>query len=261
MAAIEQCAERGPAPPDPKKPERQADARYAPDLDDGVMINSAALWPLLDPQWKDPKKWWKELVLAKGKKDYDWSLMAMRYWPSRVDLKCQADPSLGVAHGCFWKYHPARAWAWELRLQDEIGPDFRIEEAPYRGDGGDNEHRAAFLKDHAEEALEAVEKEALRRRRKQKKPLAELSILETGLWTRMPLACWELELKLAEKQQTEFRLLAPDEPAARAKFEKAHSDQVKARGKLLKKLHPPELFPEADEEQAPEDVETEEVDA
>ena len=35
------------------------------------MINSAALWPLLEPQWKDPKKWWKELCAAKGKKDYD----------------------------------------------------------------------------------------------------------------------------------------------------------------------------------------------
>jgi len=25
------------------------------DLDDGVVINSAALWPLRDPQWKDVK--------------------------------------------------------------------------------------------------------------------------------------------------------------------------------------------------------------
>jgi hypothetical protein len=35
------------------------------------------------------------------------------------------DPSLGVAHGCFWRptLPPStRAWAWELRLQDEIGP-------------------------------------------------------------------------------------------------------------------------------------------
>ena len=74
------------------------------------------------------------------------------------------DPSLGVAHGCFWKYHPARAWAWELRLQDEIGPDFRIEEAPYRrrrtGDHGSRSHRDAFLRDHAEDALAAIEKEA-----------------------------------------------------------------------------------------------------
>ena len=140
-------------------PPREVDARYVPDLDDGVMINSAALWPLLAPQWKDPKKWWKELANAEGKKDYDWAHLAMRYWPTRVDAKCQQDPSLGVAHGCFWKYHPARAWAWELRLQDEIGPDFRIEEPPYRGDGGDTEHRAAYLRDHAEEAVEAIEKE------------------------------------------------------------------------------------------------------
>ncbi len=129
---VEQCADHGPPPTDAKCPQREQDARYAPDLDDGVMINSAALWPLLEPQWKDPKKWWKELATAKGKKDYDWSHLAMRYWPTRVDEKCQEDPSLGVAHGCFWRYHPERAWAWELRLQDEIGPDFRIEEPPYR---------------------------------------------------------------------------------------------------------------------------------
>src|SRR6185436_13972428 len=104
------------------------------------MINSAALWPLLEPQWKDPRKWWKELANAAGKKDYDWSHLAMRYWPARVDEKCRADPSLGVAHGCFWRYHPGRAWAWELRLQDEIGPEFRITEAD------DAIHRAALLR-------------------------------------------------------------------------------------------------------------------
>jgi hypothetical protein len=146
----------------PKKPEREVDARYVPDLDDGVMVNAAALWPLLAPQWKDPKKWWKELAAADGKKDYDWSHLAMRYWPKRVDAKCEKDPSLAVAHGCFWKYHPARAWAWELRLQDEIGPGFRIEEAPYRGDGGHEAHRTALIADHPVDALAAVEKEALR---------------------------------------------------------------------------------------------------
>jgi hypothetical protein len=51
------------------------------ELDDGVMINSAALWPLLKPQWKDPEKWWKQLCLAEGKKDYDWAHLARRYFP------------------------------------------------------------------------------------------------------------------------------------------------------------------------------------
>ncbi len=137
IASVEQCADRGAPPTDAKCPGRQQDARYDPDLDDGVMINSAAIWPLLDPQWKAPRKWWKELATATGRKDYDWSHLAMRYWPDRVDRKCQKDPSLGVAHGCFWRYHPERAWIWELRLQDEIGPDFRIEEEPYRPGGRD----------------------------------------------------------------------------------------------------------------------------
>jgi len=85
--------------------------------------------------------------------DYDWAHLAMRYWPTRVDAKCKQDPSLGVAHACFWRYHPERAW--ELRLQQEIGPDFRIEEPPYRP--------LAWLADQPDEALAAVEKEAIRR--------------------------------------------------------------------------------------------------
>ena len=236
MAAVEQCAERGAPPADPKSQPRECDARYVPDLDDGVMINSAALWPLLEPQWKDPKKWWKELSTPAGKKDYDWSHLAMRYWPTRVDAKCRQDPSLGVAHGCFWAYHPARAWAWELRLQDEIAPDFRIEEGPYRGDGGDKVHRAAYLADHPEEALAAIAKEALRRRRKQKAPQPELRILEPGLWTHHRADCWQLELDLIAKQGADFHLRAPDEPEARAAFEQAHPDLVAEREALLSAL-------------------------
>jgi hypothetical protein len=62
------------------------------------------------------------------KKDYDWAHLAARYFPQRVDAKCQQDPSLAVAHGVFWKYHPAKAYEWELRLQDEIGLDFTLDE-------------------------------------------------------------------------------------------------------------------------------------
>jgi len=232
------CAEKGPGPTDGKCPPRAVDTRYNPDLDDGVMINSAALWPLLLPQWKDPKKWWKELCLAKGRKDYDWSHLAMRYWPDRVDAKCQEDPSLGVAHGCFWKYHPARAWAWELRLQDEIGPDFRIEEAPYRGDGGDRAHRAAILGQHPEQALETVEKEVLRRKRKQKEAQAELTLLEPGLWSAVPEQCWNLELRIMEKQKAEFHLRAPDEHDARAALIAARPRLEKVRDSLLLKVQP-----------------------
>ena len=254
---VEQCAEKGPPPTDAACQPREVDARYAPDLDDGVMINSAALWPLLTPQWKDPKKWWKELATSKDKKDYDWSHLAMRYWATRVDTKCQQDPSLGVAHGCFWKYHPARAWAWELRLQDEIGPEFRIQEAPYRGDSGDVPHRAAFLHDHPDEALAAIEKETLRRRRKKKTPQSQFEILEPGLWSAVPDQVWKLELRLSEKQGCEFQLLAPDESAARSAYEKAHPELVQARKELLTSMAPvAELFPDDDEEPPADDDES-----
>ncbi|MBP9856436.1 MAG: hypothetical protein KBD62_00640 [Kofleriaceae bacterium] len=46
--------------------------------------------------------------------------------PTRVDAKCRLAPSLAVAHHCLWRYHPSRAYAWELRLQDELRPDFLL---------------------------------------------------------------------------------------------------------------------------------------
>ena len=228
VADVEQCADRGPLPTDPKCPAREKDARYAPDLDDGVMINASALWKLLEPQWKDPKKWWKELATADGKKDYDWAHLAMRYFPARVDAKCQGDPSLGVAHGCFWRYHPGRAWAWELRLQDEIGPEFRITE------GDDAPHREAWIRDHAQEALAAVEKEALRRVKKHK-VVSEMRILERGLWSALPEAVWEMELRVSEKQGAELRLVSPDEAEARAGL---GPERAEARRKRLLELAP-----------------------
>jgi hypothetical protein len=160
IAKVTEVAEHGPPAPDDKTPKREQDARFVTDLDDGVMVNSAALWPLVEPQWKDPKKWWKELATAQGRKDYDWSHLAARYFPSRVREKCVQDPSLAVAHHCFWELHPAKAYAWELRLQDEIRPDFTIDEP------NSFEHRAAFLKAHPEEVEAAQTKEAQRRARK-----------------------------------------------------------------------------------------------
>jgi hypothetical protein len=249
IAAVEQCAEKGPPPVDAKCPARAIDARYEPDLDDGVMINAAALWPLFPvKQWKEPRKWWKELARAEGKKDYDWSHLAMRYWPQRVDDRCVTDPSLAVAHGCFWRYHPTRAWVWELRLQDEIGPDFRIEEVPYRGDGGHEAHRTIFLTDHPIDALAIVEKEVLRRMRKHSCFQDELRLLETGLWSAVPDQCWALELRIIKRYRAilkkqllgsvwgdlkEFRLRAPDEEAARAAFIAGNPSAFRRRQQLL----------------------------
>lgn len=159
---VRQCAEQGPPPADPSDTPREVNAPYSMDLDDGVMVNSAALWPLLEPQWKDPRKWWSELCNAKGKKDYDWSHLAARYFPSRVDAKCRKDPSLAVAHGCFWKYHPAKAYEWELRLQDEIGPDFTLDEE------GSDVYRAAFEEEHPDE-VEAIRAAEEKRRERQRK--------------------------------------------------------------------------------------------
>ena len=157
---VAECAERGAPKHKPQDTARETDARFQMNLDDGVMINSAALWTLLEPQWKDPKKWWSELCNAKGKKDYDWSHLAARYFPKRVDLKCQKDPSLAVAHGCFWQYHPEKAYQWELRLQDEIAEDFTIDEV------NSDELRQAFEREYPDKVEELKTKEQQRRARK-----------------------------------------------------------------------------------------------
>jgi hypothetical protein len=240
IANVEQCAERGAPPTNAKCPIREVDARYELNLDDGIMINSAALWPLLDPQWRStggsPKTWWQELSQPKKEdNDFDWSHLSMLYWPTRVNEKCQLDPSLAVAHGCFWKYHPEHAWTWELRLQDEIGTDFQITESSYRGDSGDSAHRIAYLQNNATEALTAVEKEIRRRRGRGKaaKRINELRLLVSGLWSALPTECWALEDQVIKTQHAAFRLHAPDEEEARALFELSHPEHAEARRRLL----------------------------
>jgi hypothetical protein len=68
----------------------------APDwIDDGVILRLAPLWELI-PLWKsEPKKAWERLQQG----DFDWSHIAMRYWPERVREKCKADKSYAIAHG------------------------------------------------------------------------------------------------------------------------------------------------------------------
>ena len=169
---VRQCAEIGPPPAKASDPQPETAAKYRMDLDDGVMINSAALWPLLAPHWAKPKTWWSELCTAKDRKDYDWSHLAARYFPQRVDAKCQRDPSLAVAHGCFWRYHPAKAYEWELRLQDEIGPDFTIDETD------SDTLRQQFEAAHPQTVADLREKEAKRRERKYKKQAEDQLTLE-----------------------------------------------------------------------------------
>jgi hypothetical protein len=122
----------------------------------------------------------------------------------------------------------------------------------------DIEYRANYLRDYPTAALETIEKEVLRRKRRQKTPQSVLTILEPGLWSAVPDECWALEMWLTDKQQVEFRLLAPDEPESRAKFETAHPDKVKSRGALLSRLHPPDLY--ADIEEAEEEFASESAD-
>jgi hypothetical protein len=71
---------------------------YEPDpnwIDDRIILRMAPLWELV-PLWeKYPKKHWKRL--QKG--EYDWSHIALHYWPERVREACRENKSYAIAHG------------------------------------------------------------------------------------------------------------------------------------------------------------------
>ncbi|MGH7270247.1 MAG: hypothetical protein ACREJ3_07420 [Polyangiaceae bacterium] len=161
IAKVTETAERGPARPDEETRAREVDARFEMILDDGVMVNGAALWPLLDPQWKEPKKWWKNIASRTGPKGahLDWSRTAARYFPARVLEECERDPALAAAHRCLWRHHPKTAYEWELRLQRDARSSFAIIEPDA------DVCRRSFLGEQPGIAREVRDAEARRARR------------------------------------------------------------------------------------------------
>jgi len=74
--------------------ERGETVGWAPELDDGVILNLAPLYTVL-PAWAaEPRKYWDRLATG----EYDWSYTAMRYWPDRVATKCRTNKSYAIAH-------------------------------------------------------------------------------------------------------------------------------------------------------------------
>lgn len=128
ISKVSQLASKGPAP---ELTEREMP--YEMNLDDGVMVNSSALWELVLPLWKEPKKWWVSLSKPVGKKDFDWSHLSMRYWPDRVMEKVKKDPSLAVAHSDYGEFkgrdlfkelHSEAAKKWEEQQEKKVEQEF-----------------------------------------------------------------------------------------------------------------------------------------
>jgi hypothetical protein len=71
-----------------------------------------------------------------------------------------------------------------------------------------------------------------------REPLADLRILEPGLWSKIPAEIWAMETRLIERQASDFRLLAPDEPKARAGYEAEHPQLLNARLNSLSQMFP-----------------------
>ena len=71
--------------------------KYLPNHDDGIQIVMSPLWQLFRHKtWqKDLKDTWENLERG----DFDWSRLAMWYFPERVLRKCQEDRNLAIAQG------------------------------------------------------------------------------------------------------------------------------------------------------------------
>jgi hypothetical protein len=70
-------------------------------IDDGVILRMAPLWELIPIWWREPKKYWERLQQGQ----YDWSYIAMNYWPDRVREACRTNKSFAIAHGHEEWYH------------------------------------------------------------------------------------------------------------------------------------------------------------
>lgn len=97
---------------------------WAPNVDDGVVVNTAPFFRLLphrDSRTKAEAAW-KELCDG----DLDWSRLAMRFWPERVVPKCAKDRSLAIAHGLedvFWVEGTDGKWSARktpIKSNDEL---------------------------------------------------------------------------------------------------------------------------------------------
>jgi hypothetical protein len=100
LEALQQALDATNAEPILNADGQPATARWAPEFDDGVLLNAAPLYRLT-PAWKkadtklDLSKVWKAL----GDGDYPWAKTAMRYWPRETLLACKDNKSYRIAHG------------------------------------------------------------------------------------------------------------------------------------------------------------------
>ena len=85
---------------------------WNPNMNDGVVINYAPLWRLVqhNRSWqKECKKHWDRLTDG----EYDWSHWAMHLWPERVIPKCAERRDLAIAHDLeevFWRRNTEGDW-------------------------------------------------------------------------------------------------------------------------------------------------------
>lgn len=110
----------GPASPDHP---REVDAPFATFPSDGVRVLGASLWSLVYPLWKEPRADWNALAAGDGKRHADWSRVAERWFPARVDALCRREPSIAAEHGRLEALHPEIAARWTTKLTTSLSTD------------------------------------------------------------------------------------------------------------------------------------------
>ncbi|MGC6509758.1 MAG: Eco57I restriction-modification methylase domain-containing protein [Myxococcota bacterium] len=67
---------------------------YRRHLDDGLLCQSARLWPAIAIKWPKAQKRWNAMASKNGKANYAWSQCFRDFWPSRYMEMLKLDPSL-----------------------------------------------------------------------------------------------------------------------------------------------------------------------
>jgi hypothetical protein len=232
-----------------RRPEVPARERrpLRPDLDDGVMINSPRCGRCSSRSGRTRRSGGRSWPPPRARRTTTGRTWRCATGPRASTRSARADPSLGVAHGCFWRYHPSARGPGSCACRTRSGPTSALRRRPTRGPdrGHDGDTARAFgLRDHPTTRWRSSRRRPLRRAAsKSAGSVSELRLLETGALERAPgrvLGARAADHQAIREAGRRARVLAPDEPEARAAYEAAHPGWWRIAPSCWQGLRPPD---------------------
>ncbi|MEL6899279.1 MAG: hypothetical protein AAFP90_24520, partial [Planctomycetota bacterium] len=165
--------------------------------------------------------------------DEAWSIVRSEILHRRRPRELISD--LTLIDSGLWSTIPAHCWALELEISRLQGEPFALE------DPDSDAARPAFITDQSAEAMKILTEDIQARKLTKRKPLAEYSVADSGLWANCPAECYDLEIEVLKKQKAQFLLIDLEHESARSKFEQSNPEKAAERKKLVEKYCPPEL--------------------